>query len=49
MHSPEWPLVAPGRLGLWSPLEIPVGIITAIVGSPYLLWILLKPSKRNLT
>jgi iron complex transport system permease protein len=34
---------------LFSPLEIPVGIITAIVGSPYLLWILLKPSKRSLT
>src|SRR5690554_5109217 len=34
---------------LFSPLEIPVGIITAIVGSPYLLWILLKPSQRSLT
>lgn len=34
---------------LFSPLEIPVGIITAIVGSPYLLWILLKPSPRSLT
>lgn len=34
---------------LFSPLEIPVGIITAIVGSPYLLWILLKPSNRSLT
>src|SRR5690554_2264152 len=34
---------------LFSPLEIPVGIITAIVGSPYLLWILLKPSRRSLT
>ncbi|KPQ28584.1 MAG: iron complex transport system permease protein [Marinobacter excellens HL-55] len=34
---------------LLSPLEIPVGIITAIVGSPYLLWILLRPSTRSLT
>ncbi|MEC8898665.1 MAG: iron ABC transporter permease [Pseudomonadota bacterium] len=34
---------------LFAPLEIPVGIITAIVGSPYLLWILLKPSSRSLT
>lgn len=34
---------------LFSPLEIPVGIITAIVGSPYLLWILLRPSTRSLT
>jgi len=34
---------------LFAPLEIPVGIITAIVGSPYLLWILLKPSPRSLT
>jgi iron complex transport system permease protein len=34
---------------LFSPLEIPVGIITAIVGSPYLLWILLRPSPRSLT
>jgi len=34
---------------LFAPLEVPVGIITAIVGSPYLLWILLKPSKRSLT
>lgn len=25
-----------------SPLEIPVGIVTAIAGTPYLLWILLK-------
>ncbi|MHA7809951.1 MAG: FecCD family ABC transporter permease [Marinobacter adhaerens] len=37
-----------GRI-LLAPLEIPVGIITAIVGSPYLLWILLRPSPRSLT
>ena len=44
-------MVAADLLGrtLFSPLEIPVGIITAIVGSPYLLWILLKPSRRSLT
>src|SRR5690554_4725569 len=44
-------MVAADLLGrtLFSPLEIPVGIITAIVGSPYLLWILLKPSPRSLT
>jgi len=34
---------------LVAPLEIPVGIVTAIVGSPYLLWILLRPSPRSLT
>lgn len=27
---------------LWSPIEIPVGLITAIVGSPYLIWLLLR-------
>jgi len=27
---------------LWAPIEIPVGLITAIVGSPYLLWLLLR-------
>ena len=27
---------------LLSPLEIPVGIVMAVVGSPYLLWILLR-------
>jgi len=44
-------MVAADLLGrtLFSLLEIPVGIITAIVGSPYLLWILLKPSRRSLT
>ncbi|WP_148252931.1 FecCD family ABC transporter permease [Aidingimonas lacisalsi] len=30
-----------GRL-LLSPIELPVGIVTAIVGGPYLLWILLR-------
>lgn len=35
-----------GRL-LLAPLEIPVGIITAVVGSPYLLWMLLNPNFRN--
>lgn len=32
-----------GRLIL-APLEIPVGIVTALAGSPYLLWILLRKS-----
>lgn len=35
-----------GRLIL-APLEIPVGIVTAVVGSPYLLWMLLNPSFKN--
>ncbi len=37
-----------GRLAL-APLEIPVGIVTAVVGSPYLLWMLLNPSFKNKT
>ena len=32
-----------GRLIL-APLEVPVGIVTALAGSPYLLWILLRKS-----
>jgi iron complex transport system permease protein len=35
-----------GRL-LLAPMEIPVGIVTAVVGSPYLLWMLLNPSFRS--
>lgn len=35
-----------GRLML-APLEIPVGIVTAVVGSPYLLWMLLNPNFRS--
>lgn len=31
-----------GRV-LLAPLEVPVGIVTAILGSPWLLWILLRP------
>ncbi|GGY72985.1 ABC transporter permease [Marinobacter zhanjiangensis] len=37
-----------GRLVL-SPLELPVGLVTAIAGSPYLIWILVKPSSRSLS
>lgn len=37
-----------GRLAL-APLEIPVGLVTAIAGSPYLIWILVKPSSRSLS
>lgn len=32
---------------LFSPIEIPVGVITAIVGGPYLLWILIRKPKRS--
>ena len=35
-----------GRL-LLAPLEVPVGIVTALIGSPYLLWMLLNPSYRS--
>ena len=35
-----------GRL-LLAPLEIPVGIVTALIGSPWLLWMLLNPSFRS--
>lgn len=35
-----------GRLML-APLEVPVGIVTAVVGSPYLLWILLRRSPKS--
>src|SRR5699024_3289125 len=31
-----------GRL-LLSPIEIPVGLVTAVVGGPFLFWILLRP------
>ncbi|MFC3292280.1 FecCD family ABC transporter permease [Modicisalibacter luteus] len=37
-----------GRL-LFAPIEIPVGIVTAVVGGPFLLWILLRPAARDLT
>lgn len=32
---------------LLAPLEIPVGVVTAIVGGPYLLWILLRSPVRR--
>lgn len=35
-----------GRTWL-APLEIPVGIVTAIVGGPYLLWILIRQPVRS--
>ncbi len=28
-----------------SPIEVPVGVVTAIIGGPYLLWILLRQSR----
>lgn len=30
---------------LFAPIEVPVGIVTAVVGAPYLLWILLRTSR----
>ncbi|WP_275286049.1 FecCD family ABC transporter permease [Halomonas elongata] len=35
-----------GRLML-SPLEVPVGIVTAVVGGPWLLWILIRPRSHG--
>ncbi|WP_458524399.1 FecCD family ABC transporter permease [Onishia taeanensis] len=35
-----------GRLML-APLEMPVGIVTAVIGGPILLWILLRPTRRT--
>ncbi|MFV3386753.1 FecCD family ABC transporter permease [Pseudomonas sp. NY15364] len=32
---------------LLAPIEVPVGIISAILGAPFLLWILLRPLKRS--
>ena len=34
---------------LLAPVEIPVGVVTAIIGGPYLLWILLRQPARRLT
>ena len=34
-----------GRV-LFSPIEIPVGLISTVVGAPVLLWILLRPGHR---
>ena len=34
---------------LLAPIEIPVGIIAAVVGGPYLLWILLRQAPRSST
>lgn len=30
-----------------SPIELPVGIVTAVIGGPYLIWILVRRSSRN--
>lgn len=32
---------------LLSPIELPVGVVTAVVGGPYLLWILIRKPKRS--
>ena len=41
-------MIAADWLGrtVFSPVEIPVGVITAVIGGPYLLWILLREPKR---
>jgi iron complex transport system permease protein len=31
----------------FAPIEIPVGVVVAVVGGPYLLWIVLRLSSRN--
>lgn len=30
-----------------SPIELPVGIVTAVIGGPYLIWILVRRTSRN--
>lgn len=37
-----------GRL-LLAPIELPVGIVTAVVGGPWLLWILMRPTHRRVS
>ncbi|MCC5902425.1 MAG: iron ABC transporter permease [Halomonas sp.] len=32
---------------LFAPIEIPVGIVTAVVGGPWLLWILMRPQRSH--
>ncbi|MBE0403653.1 FecCD family ABC transporter permease [Halomonas citrativorans] len=32
---------------LLSPIELPVGIVTAIIGGPWLLWILMRPKRSH--
>lgn len=32
---------------LLNPIEIPVGIVTAVVGGPWLLWLLVRPGSRR--
>ena len=32
---------------LFAPIEIPVGIVTAVVGGPWLLWILMRPQRSR--
>lgn len=33
---------------IFAPIEIPVGVITAVIGGPYLLWILLRQPGRGM-
>ena len=30
-----------------SPIELPVGIVTSIVGGPYLIWILVRQGSKH--
>jgi len=30
---------------VFSPTELPVGVVTAVVGAPYLLWLLARANK----
>lgn len=32
---------------LLAPIEVPVGIVTAVVGGPWLLWLLMRPQRRG--
>lgn len=42
-------LVAADGLGRWllPPLEVPVGIVTAVIGAPYFLYLIGKEKRRS--
>jgi ABC-type enterobactin transport system, permease component len=44
-----WIMTAADWVGrtVFAPVEIPVGVITAVIGGPYLLWILLREPRRT--
>jgi iron complex transport system permease protein len=33
----------------FAPIDIPVGVVTAVVGAPYLVWLLSRPSTASPT